>query len=59
MLKAFKLIFTFLKKFGDDIAFQWFLIIKNFSRINWEVTLLVIVALFVIYILYQKLIKKQ
>ena len=48
-----KLIYKILKKFGDEIAQFWDLII-HFLKINWEVTLLVIVALFVIYILYQK-----
>ena len=48
-----KLIYKILKKFGDEIAQFWYPIIR-FLKINWEVTLLVIVALFVIYILHQK-----
>ena len=55
---ALKLIIKILTKFADEILQYWYLIIR-FLRINWEVTLLVIVALFLIYILCQKLIKKQ
>jgi hypothetical protein len=48
-----RLVIKLFKKFGDELSSYWYPIIR-FLKLNWEVTLLVIVVLFVMYVFYKK-----
>ena len=47
------LIIKLFKKFGDELSGYWFPIAR-FLKFYWEVALLVILVLFVMYVFYKK-----